>query len=159
MNGNDRVPTDGSDLPSPEPLADASVPRGDFSARPVPSAQPIAFPIPGPGVASINGLPMHRTPWGFVPLVAVAPLPTNGIAVAGMVLGIIGAGTSFSLALTWWLAAPMAVLGLVFGIVGLRRAPSRGNRGRGQAITAIVLCGIPVAFFVLLMAGLAGTTD
>ncbi|TCK63112.1 DUF4190 domain-containing protein [Curtobacterium sp. PhB136] len=111
-------------------------------------------------MVSINGVPMHQTPWGFVPLVAVARTPTNGLAVAGMVLGIVGAGTSFTILFTWLLAAPLAVLGLVFGVVGLRRAPSRGNKGRGQAITAIVLCGIPVAIFALFMlAALVGAND
>jgi hypothetical protein len=79
------------------------------------------------------------------PRAAASP---RGLSIASMVLGFV------SLALFWTLVCP--IVGLVLGIVGVRREPA----GRGFAITGLVLNGllllIPVAVILFLLA--AGTT-
>ena len=65
-----------------------------------------------------------------------APPVGNGLAVAGMILGILG------LALCWipFVGALVALLGIVFGAIGWSKA-SRTGRNKGMAITGVV-CGI-----------------
>jgi hypothetical protein len=79
------------------------------------------------------------------------PQPGNGLAVAGMVLGIIG------LALCWipfagWLCA---LIGVILGALGISKAKKLGGKGKGMAIAGLV-CGIVglaigVLLFVLAM--------
>ena len=67
-----------------------------------------------------------------------APLPKSGIAIASLVLGIVAAVTSF-LPIINNLSFILAVLAVIFGIVGVVAA-SRGKRaGRGLAIAGIVV--------------------
>ena len=79
----------------------------------------------------------------------------NGLAVAGMVLGIIGVVFAFIPFLGVVLGIILGLLALVLGGVGLGRAkdPSRG--GRGQAITGVVL-GIVTLGIVFTQAVLIG---
>ena len=79
----------------------------------------------------------------------------NGLAVAGMVLGIIGVVFAFIPFLGVLLGIILGLLALVLGGVGLGRAkdPSRG--GRGQAITGVVL-GIVALGIVFLQAVVIG---
>lgn len=109
---------------------------------------------------STDGRPT-TDPYGTAPSPAGAPprqalgYPTgdgpggrkNGIAIAAMVCGIISILTAW---IPFVVAAGLvlAVLGLVFGIVGLRRSAD-GGRGRGQAIAGIVTGGIGLALSVL----------
>ena len=67
-----------------------------------------------------------------------APLPKSGMAIASLVLGIVAAVTSF-LPIINNLSFILAVLAVIFGIVGVVAA-SRGKRaGRGLAIAGIVV--------------------
>lgn len=75
-------------------------------------------------------------------------LQANGYAIASMVLGI----TGFALSLTIILivvAIPMAVVGFILGFIGLGNANRSGGRGRAQAITGIVLCGLPFVLWII----------
>ncbi|HEU0031944.1 MAG TPA: DUF4190 domain-containing protein [Kofleriaceae bacterium] len=71
----------------------------------------------------------------------------NGLAIAGMVLGIIG------LVLFWvpFLSWVLALLAIVFGAIGMNKA-KRVMRGKGMAMTGLILGIITmiagVAFFV-----------
>ena len=79
---------------------------------------------------------------------AGAPVPAgNGMAVAGLVLGIIG--LLFGLIpLTFFIALPCGILGTIFGFAGRRRA-KRGATGKGMAtaglITGIIAIGLGIA--------------
>jgi Domain of unknown function (DUF4352) len=84
----------------------------------------------------------------------MAPLPqqqhtspakkSNGLAVAGFVLALLGALISF-IPLVNIFGGFLAFLGLIFGIIGLIKSRSRGA-GKGLSIAAIVLA---VAAFVI----------
>lgn len=70
-------------------------------------------------------------------------LPKSGMAVAGLVLGIIALLTSF-LPIINNLAALLAVLGLIFGIVGLVGVLKGKKSGKGMAIASVVLNAVAV---------------
>lgn len=70
-------------------------------------------------------------------------LPKSGMAVAGLVLGIIALLTSF-LPIINNFAALLAVLGLIFGIVGLVGVLKGKKSGKGMAIAAVVLNAVAV---------------
>lgn len=72
----------------------------------------------------------------------VGATKTNGMAVAALVLGIIG--------IPMMLMVLPGLLALIFGIVGVQQTSSKGQAGKGMAITGIVLGAIAVgmaAFF------------
>ncbi len=75
------------------------------------------------------------------------PQGRNGIAVAALVCGIIGMLIAWIPFITFG-GLVLAILGLVFGIIGLRRSNTVG-KGRGQAITGIVTGSIGLALAVL----------
>jgi uncharacterized protein DUF4190 len=82
------------------------------------------------GYGSTHGRTYHRTRTG-----------TNGMAVAGMVCGIVGLFV-FNIIL-----GPLAV---IFGAVGLRRS-HRGAGGAGMAKAGVVLGIVDVVLFVVLL--------
>jgi hypothetical protein len=75
---------------------------------------------------------------------------TNGLAIASLVCAI---------ALSWLLGLG-GILGVTFGIIGLRQCNRRGERGRGLAIAGIVVGGLVVAFWILaLVAGVTSSSS
>lgn len=103
--------------------------------------------------------------WGTQPTQYVyvqhAPKPpSNGLAVAGMVLGIVGAVCSLIPFVGVFLCWLPALLGIIFGFIGLGTAKRTGGFRRVEAITAIV-CGflpIPIILFgVMILAGLGAS--
>lgn len=99
------------------------------------SGQRYVDPLHGPaasGDASLRAGPAgaHRASGG------------NGIAVAALTCGILAIALGW-IPLLFVIGAVLAVLALVFGAVGLRRA-ARTGRGRGFAIAGIVTGGVGV---------------
>ena len=86
-------------------------------------------------------------PWPAVPPLAVVPQPaqsTSGMAVASMVLGIVGI-------LTVCLAFGVpAVLAIIFGHLSISETSRKGKGGIGMAITGLVLGYVAVVPAVLL---------
>ena len=62
--------------------------------------------------------------------------PTNGLAIAAMIMGIVG------------VCNPISILGLIFGMVAKRQIAERGEQGDGFATAGIVLGWIGVASVV-----------
>lgn len=83
--------------------------------------------------------------------VSVAPSPSNGLAVAALVVGIVGAVFGL-IPLFFFISLPLGVLALIFGLVGIRKA-SKGGRRMGMAIAGTVLglvsAGLGVIGFVI----------
>ena len=94
---------------------------------------PFASPVPGEPSAAASPPPSSAPLYG-APLYG-APLVTtrNGLGTAALVLGILGI-IPFTLLLL------PAVLGIVFGIVGRRRA-KRGEATNGGTALAGIICG------------------
>ncbi|MDQ1602221.1 MAG: hypothetical protein QOE01_66 [Actinomycetota bacterium] len=84
--------------------------------------------------------PYGQAPYGQAPQgygYPPQPQPTNGLAVASLVLGILW---------LFWLGSLLAV---IFGHIALSQIRRRGEGGRGMAIAGLVLGYIGVAFFLL----------
>lgn len=119
------VPTylDGTPIPqAPAPAARSYAPVAQpgpvaYGAAPAPYGSPTPAPYAGP--ATPYGGPAG--PYG-APAYAPAPARTDGFAIAALVFGLLG-----------------GLLGIVFGIVALRRIKRDGSGGRGMAVTGIVL--------------------
>lgn len=62
----------------------------------------------------------------------------NGLGVTALVLGIIGALSGIPM-LLFWLAGPLGVLALIFGLVGFGRARKGGATNKGVALTGTIL--------------------
>ena len=88
-------------------------------------APPGQYPPPPPG--------QYHQPAPYY----TAPRPTNGLAIASMVLGIIW---------LWWVGS---ILALVFGYIAKRQITERGEGGSGMATAGIVLGWIGVGFLAL----------
>jgi hypothetical protein len=98
-----------------------------------PQYQP-AYPPPGYG-------PPPPYPYPYAP-----PRPTNGMAIASMVLGIVW---------VYWIGS---ILALIFGYVALKEIRRSGQSGEGMAIAGIVLgwIGVGVLAIVLLLVATRG---
>ncbi len=70
-----------------------------------------------------------------------APVPSNGFAVAALVLGIIGAVFGL-IPFTFWLAWILGVLAIVFGVIGRRRVDREPAAGKQSMATAGLVLGI-----------------
>lgn len=70
----------------------------------------------------------------------------NGLAVAGMILGIVSIVTAFLIALVGLISG---ILALVFGFMGRNRALQMGGAGQAQATTALVTGGIGVVLSII----------
>lgn len=70
----------------------------------------------------------------------------NGLAVTGMVLGIVGI-VFFWLPIFGWI---LAILAIIFGGVGIARA-NKGASGKGMAVAGLVLGIVSIALYVIIV--------
>lgn len=108
------------------------------------------YPAPGgPPPAGYPPYPQGYGPQGYPPQGWGPPRPTNGMAIASMVLGIL------------WIYWVGSILALVFGYQAKRQIAERGEAGGGFATAGIVLGWIGVGFLALfgvfLVIGLASS--
>ena len=117
--------------PAPGPLAPAPEPPG--SAPPNPFAPPAPYGYPG------GYPPPYPSP--YPP--AGPSRPTNGLAVASLILGIVG----------WVPCGIGSVVGVVLGFVarGQIRAAQGRQGGDGLALAGIILGFVGIGFIVLLL--------
>lgn len=94
-------------------MADYNNPYQQPPAAPPP---PPAYYPPGPG--------------GYYP--PPVPPEKKGMAIASMVLGII----ALCLSCCYFISGPCAIIGLILGIIGVRRG------GKGMAIAGIIMCSL-----------------
>ncbi len=132
--------------PGPQPPAVRPAPAPDGSASaPAPSGSAPAPYGSAPAPYGLAPAPVPPAPayaaWGQ-PVYAAAP--PKGLSVASMVIGLV------SVVFFWTFLCP--IVGLVLGIVGIRREPA----GRGFAVAGLILNGIllliPVVVLVFLLA-------
>ncbi|KIZ19153.1 DUF4190 domain-containing protein [Streptomyces natalensis] len=83
------------------------------------------------------------------PMGAPAPQAArNGLGVAALVLGIIGFLSGLPMFL-FWLAGPLGLLALIFGIVGTGRAKKGQATNKGAAITGTVLGALAIVLAII----------
>ncbi|WP_329117833.1 DUF4190 domain-containing protein [Streptomyces sp. NBC_01465] len=96
-----------------------------------------------------------ESPWGppptgipGMPPPVMQQQPRNGLGTAALVVGIVGTllGTLIFL---FWLAGPLGILALIFGIVGLGRVRKGQANNKGIAIAGIALGGVATALAVV----------
>jgi hypothetical protein len=87
-------------------------------------------------------LPMPPAPQ--VAYVQRTPAPTNGLATAALILGILGVVFFW----TFWFGIILGVLAVIFGAIGLSRAKS-GAPNKGMATAGLVLGIVSVALGVV----------
>ncbi|KUL49199.1 hypothetical protein ADL22_08595 [Streptomyces sp. NRRL F-4489] len=72
----------------------------------------------------------------------------NGLGVAALVLGIIGLLSGIPMVL-FWLAGPLGLLALIFGLVGASRVKKGQATNKGVAITGAVLGGLALILAIV----------
>ena len=90
--------------------------------------------------------------------------PSNGLAIAGLVLGIVALVTALIPFIGWFLAFLPALLAIIFGHIGFSTANRTGLR-KGESVASFVLgylalIGVPIAtgLLVAISAGVSSTT-
>ncbi|MEU5156867.1 DUF4190 domain-containing protein [Glycomyces sp. NPDC021274] len=104
----------------------------DPYSQPQEPQQPYQQPAPPPYA------PYPPQPYGYPPY--VPPRPTNGMAIAAMICGIVG------------VCSPIGILGLIFGSIAKRQIRETGEQGEGMATAGVVLGWIGVAATIVLIA-------
>lgn len=92
-----------------------------------------------------NNTQYQQPPGGYAPP-PPAPAPSNGMAIAALVCGVLGIVGSF-IPIVMYFTAVLAVLGIIFGVMGMKKAKQTGS-GNGLAIAGLVL-GIVGTIFAL----------
>ncbi|WP_415950706.1 DUF4352 domain-containing protein [Streptomyces sp. KLOTTS4A1] len=98
------------------------------------ASPPVSGPVPPQGPAMGTPYPMPPAPGPYM------MAPRNGLGIAGLVTGIIGA----VLFLTVWLGIILGILGLVFGLIGRSRAKRGEATNGGVALAGAILGGIAI---------------
>lgn len=75
-----------------------------------------------------------RPPQQYAP---APPQPKNGLAIAALCCGLVGILVGL-IPLMWIAAGALAILAIVFGIVGIRRVGRREATNRGTAIAGLI---------------------
>ncbi|OAR24615.1 hypothetical protein A8W25_19780 [Streptomyces sp. ERV7] len=103
---------------------------------PPPAPEPPSQPGQGHGPGWPPPYPGPQQPWYPYPQPFQEPAKTSGLAIASLVTGIV---------------CCVPPLGLVLGAVALGRIRKRGQRGKGMAITGVVLSSISTVLAVVLV--------
>ncbi|MFF3816249.1 DUF4190 domain-containing protein [Streptomyces bluensis] len=114
--------------PYPPPQGQTPPPPGQYPPPPGPGQ---SYGAPG----QPYGYPHH--PWGQGYSPYSRPAPVNGFAIAALVLGIL---------------CFLPLVGLVLGIVGLVQIKKKGERGKGMAVSGIVLSSIGAVLMTVSLA-------
>ncbi|GAA1361939.1 DUF4190 domain-containing protein [Catellatospora chokoriensis] len=131
--------------PTPNPYAPQPVSGDPYAAPPV-SADPYAAP-------AVSGAPYSPQPTGAygVPFTPYAQGPaapgTNGMAIASMVLGIVGV----LLCCCYGIGALPGLIGAVLGHISLKQVKQTGQQGRGMAIAGIATGWSAVALTAIMV--------
>jgi hypothetical protein len=139
--------------PPPQPYGDPAAQPG--SAYPgTPGSGGPAYPGSGGAGSAVPGsaVPVDYQAYGYgygPPMVAVGR-PTNGLAIASMVVSLVGA-----LALTCYgVGGLISIVGAILGHVARRQIRERGEGGDGMALAGIVVGWIATGLAVVIVVAL-----
>jgi hypothetical protein len=91
---------------------------------------------------------MHYQPTPQGPTGHASQAPRNGLGIAALILGIIGALSGIPMIL-FWLAGPLGLLALIFGLVGMSRVKKGQATNKGVAITGTILGALSIVLAVV----------
>lgn len=98
----------------------------------------------GPGYPPPNpGYPPYGYPYPY-PMMPMAPELPRGLAVTGMILGIVGLCTSI-----FYIGGLIGIVGLVFSIIALRKVGKGLGGGKGMAIAGLVTSIVGIVLNVI----------
>jgi uncharacterized protein DUF4190 len=146
--GQPGQPSPWSDPTTVDPYAPYAAPAVSPYA-PQPAAQPVQpyAPMPGYELPAAQPYPTAYPAYGYP--VAVAE-PTNGLAIAALVVSIIGGvGLCF-----YGLGGYLGIVGAVLGHVATRQIRERGGQGAGMAKAGVIVGWIATAIAVLATAAI-----
>jgi hypothetical protein len=126
-------------------------PRPPYSSQP-PPGPPYGYPPPAPGgPIGYGGPPPYPGPYDPYQVYQASPYRTNGLAIASLITSIAGIPLSF----LCYLGLPLAIAGIVLGIVSLSQVNRTPQQGRGLAIAGIAIGSITVTLLLASIAVLA----
>lgn len=135
--GTGPIPTHSGFGPAPADVPPPPIgPNGPGHTTPPPTAGHYGYPAPP--TQPYGGYPGYGTYGAGQP--AWAPVPSNGLGTAAMVLGIISV-VGFCL---YGLNIILGILALVFGIIGLGRAKRGEATNRGMALAGVILGSVGI---------------
>lgn len=151
------VPPPTSVNPTPPGYAQgAAYPQGPGYEQGAGYAQGPGYAQQGPGYPPNPAYTPYQSygyPYAYPPMPPM-PLP-NGMAITGMVLGIVGAVTAL-----FYVGIVIGIVGLIFSIIALRAVGRREAGGRGMAVTglvtsivAIIIGAAEIVFLVWFVSG------
>jgi hypothetical protein len=115
-----------------------------YGAAPQPyGAPPPPYGAPPQPYGAPYGAPYGQHAPGYLPSGYPPPSTTNGYAIASLACSIV----------LVVVAGIGSILGVVFGIIGLRQCGRKNERGKGLAIAGIVIGGIGILFWLLALLG------
>lgn len=138
------MPTPGQPPTSPPPP-----PPYQSAAPPYQPAPPQYQPAPPPPYAGAPGQPYQ--PYGVPGGGFQPPKRTSGLAIASMVLGIVG--------VPMFVLVIPSLLALIFGIVSLRQISDRPQQlgGKGMAVAGVILGGLMLGILILALVASGGS--
>jgi Domain of unknown function (DUF4190) len=114
-----------------------------YAPPPQPYGAPPGWQVPPPYGQPPYGQPPQPPPYGAPPGYSrygyPRPTSTNGFAIAAL---------ACSLALSW-LFGVGGLLGIIFGIIGIRQCRANNERGYGLAVAGLVIGSIVVLFWLV----------
>ena len=117
-----------------------SIPSPPFAGPPQldgPNQAGLGYPPPSPGYGPYG----YPYPYPMVPMVAELP---KGLAITGMVLGIVGLCTAI-----FYVGGVIGIVGLIFSIIAIRKASKGLGGGKGMAIAGLVTSIVAIVVNVI----------
>lgn len=137
-------PSPSGESPPSDANWSAGQPEESYSAQYAPPAGRTWDPGPAPGYETPGFQPLTQAPGAAYPpplgLNLVPAAPTNGMAVASLIFGILG-----------WVLLPLLapLLAVVFGHIARGQIRNTGERGGGMAVAGLVLGYVNLAFALI----------
>jgi hypothetical protein len=127
-------------------------PQPPYPPQP-PPGPPYGYPPPPPGGPPGYGGPPPYYPGPYDPYQGYQPgyQQTNGLAVASLTTSIVGIPLGF----LCYLGLPLAIAGIVLGIVSLSQVNRTHQQGRGLAIAGIAIGSVTLTLLLFSIAVLA----
>lgn len=103
--------------------------------------------MPPPGYGAPGAAPGQppQQQWGVAPAGYVQPTPAagGGIATGALVCGIIGAVLAI-IPCTFIIGGPLALVGLILGVIAVRKPETEAARAKGRATAGLILGAVGV---------------